>query len=45
MGVGLVQRRVAALDAGDTKYYCFVSLADASPITGSVAGTGAEITQ
>ncbi len=32
-------------DAGDTKYYCFVSLADASPITGSVAGTGAEITQ
>jgi hypothetical protein len=32
-------------DAGDTKYYCFVTLADASPITGSVAGTGAEITQ
>lgn len=31
-------------DAGDTEYYCFVTLADASPITGSVAGTGAEPT-
>jgi hypothetical protein len=27
-------------DAGNTSYYCFVSLADASPITGSVQGEG-----
>lgn len=27
-------------DAGNTSYYCFVSLADASPITGSVQGAG-----
>lgn len=32
-------------DAGNTSYYCFVSLADASPITGSVVGTGPEVTQ
>ena len=27
-------------DAGNTSYYCFVSLEDGSPITGTVAGTG-----
>lgn len=27
-------------DSGETSYYCFVSLADAAPITGSVAGAG-----
>lgn len=27
-------------DAGNTSFYCFVSLADASPITGSVQGSG-----
>lgn len=34
-------------DSGETSFYCFVSLADASPITGSVAGTGvsADITE
>lgn len=32
-------------DAGNTSYYCFVSLADAAPITGSVAGTSAEVTE
>ena len=32
-------------DAGDTKYYCFVTLADASSITGSIAGAGAETTE
>lgn len=34
-------------DSGETRYYCFVSLADASSITGSVAGTGAspEVTE
>lgn len=34
----------AEWDAGFTSYYCFVSLADASPITGSVQGTGPEVT-
>lgn len=34
-------------DSGETSYYCFVSLADAAPITGSVAGAGvtAEVTE
>lgn len=31
-------------DAGNTKFYCFVSLADASPITGSVAAVAVEVT-
>ena len=34
-----------AWDAGQTSVYCFVSLADASPITGSVQGDSPEITQ
>lgn len=32
-------------DAGETSYYCFVSLADATPITGSVAATPTEVTE
>jgi hypothetical protein len=32
-------------DAGNTAYYCFVSLADATPITGSLASNSAEITE
>jgi len=32
-------------DAGNTAYYCFVSLADATPITGSLTSAGSEITE
>lgn len=32
-------------DAGETSYYCFVSLADATPITGSVAATPTDVTE
>jgi hypothetical protein len=32
-------------DAGNTAYYCFVSLADATPITGSLTSNSAEITE
>ncbi|MFM6967622.1 MAG: septum formation family protein [Microbacteriaceae bacterium] len=32
-------------DAGNTKYYCFVSLTDAAPITGSVAPVATDVTE